>query len=124
MIDTNANILETIQMIEEDRLDIRTVTMGISLLDCIDGDGETARRRIYEKITTRAARLVQVCQGIERELGIPIINKRVAVTPIALVAAASGEQDLTEYARTLDAAAKAVGAVSYTHLTLPTKRIV
>ncbi|WP_082264765.1 PFL family protein [Rothia kristinae] len=109
MIDTNANILETIQMIEEDRLDIRTVTMGISLLDCIDGDGETARRRIYEKITTRAARLVQVCQGIERELGIPIINKRVAVTPIALVAAASGEHDLTEYARTLDAAAKAVG---------------
>lgn len=109
MIDTNANILETLQMIEEDKLDIRTVTMGISLLDCIDADGEAARRKIYDKITGRAARLVEVCRGIEAELGIPIINKRVAVTPIALIAGASGEDDYVEYARTLDAAAKAVG---------------
>lgn len=109
MIDTNANILETIQMIEEDKLDIRTVTMGISLLDCIDSDGEAARRRIYDKITTRAAELVSVCRGIEAELGIPIINRRIAVTPIALIAGASSDEDYVEYAKTLDAAAQAVG---------------
>lgn len=108
-IDTNDRILETIRMIDEDRLDIRTVTMGISLLDCIDADGAAARRKIYDKITDRAARLVEVCRGIEAELGVPIINKRVSVTPIALVAGASGESDYVEYARTLDAAAKAVG---------------
>lgn len=109
MIDTNANILETIQMIEEDKLDIRTVTMGISLLDCIDSDGERARRKIYDKITSRARNLVRVAQGIEAELGIPIINKRISVTPIAIVAGASGDTDYLEYARTLDRAAKAVG---------------
>lgn len=77
----NANILETIRMIEEQKLDIRTVTMGISLLDCADSDGEVARRKIYDKITSRAANLVSVCEGIEAELGIPIVNKRIAVTP-------------------------------------------
>ena len=105
----NDNILETIRMIEEQKLDIRTVTMGISLLDCADSDGEVARRKIYEKITTRAANLVSVCEGIEAELGIPIVNKRIAVTPIALVAGASDDEDYVEFARTLDAAAKAVG---------------
>ena len=105
----NSNILETIRMIEEEKLDIRTVTMGISLLDCADSDGEVARRKIYEKITTRAANLVSVCEGIEAELGIPIVNKRIAVTPIALVAGASDDEDYVEFARTLDAAAKAVG---------------
>ncbi len=73
LIDRNANILETIQMIEEDKLDIRTVTMGISLLDCADSDGERARQKIYQKITSRAARLVEVAQGIETVLGFPII---------------------------------------------------
>ena len=63
----NANILETIRMIEEQKLDIRTVTMGISLLDCADSDGEVARRKIYDKITSRAANLVSVCEGIEAE---------------------------------------------------------
>ena len=67
----NDNILETIRMIEEQKLDIRTVTMGISLLDCADSDGEVARRKIYDKITSRAANLVSVCEGIEAELGIP-----------------------------------------------------
>ena len=105
----NSNILETIRMIEEEKLDIRTVTMGISLLDCADSDGEVARRKIYDKITNRAANLVSVCEGIEAELGIPIVNKRIAVTPIALVAGASGDEDYVEFARTLDAAAKAVG---------------
>ncbi|MDN5604866.1 PFL family protein [Rothia sp. HC945] len=109
MIDTNANILETIQMIEEDKLDIRTVTMGISLLDCIDADGDRARAKIYDKITQRAKNLVRVAEGIEAELGIPIINKRIAVTPISIVAGASGDSDYLEYARTLDRAARAVG---------------
>ena len=107
---TNAqHILETIHMLDEERLDIRTVTMGISLLDCIDADGATARRKIYDRIATRAERLVDVASGIEAELGIPIINKRFSVTPISLVAAASGETDYLEFARTLDAAAHTVG---------------
>ena len=63
----NDNILETIRMIEEQKLDIRTVTMGISLLDCADSDGEVARRKIYDKITSRAANLVSVCEGIEAD---------------------------------------------------------
>ncbi len=89
MMETSQGILETIRMIEEDRLDIRTVTMGISLLDCIDADGDAARRKVYDKICSRAERLVATCAGIEAELGIPIINKRVAVTPIALIAGAA-----------------------------------
>ena len=107
--DRSANILETIQMIDEDKLDIRTVTMGISLLDCADSDGERARQKIFDKITTRAASLVEVAEGIEAELGIPIINKRISVTPISLVAGASADEDYVEFAKTLDAAAKAVG---------------
>ena len=83
------NILETIQMIAEDKLDIRTVTMGISLLDCADSDGEKAREKIYNKITTYAERLVAVASEIEQELGVPIVNKRISVTPISLVAGAS-----------------------------------
>ena len=107
--DRSANILETIQMIDEDKLDIRTVTMGISLLDCADSDGERARQKIFDKITTRAASLVEVAEGIEAELGIPIINKRISVTPISLVAGAGADEDYVEFAKTLDAAAKAVG---------------
>lgn len=102
-------ILETIQMIEEDKLDIRTITMGISLIDCIDGDGEKSRQKIYDKITTKAAKLVEVAEKIEQEYGIPIINKRISVTPIAMIAAASGESDYVAYAKTLDEAAKKVG---------------
>lgn len=108
-IDTAKNILETISMIEDERLDIRTVTMGISLLDCIDSDGPTARRKIYDRITGKARDLVATCQAIETELGIPIINKRITVTPISLVAAAADEEDHVAFARTLDAAAKEVG---------------
>ena len=80
----NDQILETIRMIEEEKLDIRTVTMGISLLDCADSDGDVARSKIYDKITSRAKNLVSVCEGIEVELGIPIVNKRIAVTPISV----------------------------------------
>ena len=103
------NILETIQMIAEDKLDIRTVTMGISLLDCADSDGEKAREKIYNKITTYAERLVAVASEIEQELGVPIVNKRISVTPISLVAGASSDTDYVEFAKTLDAAAKKVG---------------
>lgn len=103
------NILETIQMIAEDKLDIRTITMGISLLDCADSDGEKAREKIYNKITTYAERLVAVASEIEQELGVPIVNKRISVTPISLVAGASSDTDYVEFAKTLDAAAKKVG---------------
>lgn len=102
-------ILETIKMIEEEKLDIRTITMGISLLDCIDSDGEKARRKIYKKITRLAKDLVKVGDEITSEFGIPIINKRISVTPISLIAGASNDKDYVEFAKTLDAAAKAVG---------------
>ncbi|WP_407706375.1 PFL family protein [Actinotignum urinale] len=109
MDSTAQNIMETISMINEDLLDIRTVTMGISLLDCADSDGEIARRRVREKIVHHAGRLVETCEGIENELGIPIINKRVSVTPIALVAAGARETDLTEWAVMLDGVARELG---------------
>lgn len=103
------NILETIQMIAEDKLDIRTITMGISLLDCADPDGEKAREKIYAKITHHAKNLVAVAEEIEHTLGIPIINKRISVTPIALVAGASADKDYVAFAKTLDKAAHDLG---------------
>jgi uncharacterized protein (UPF0210 family) len=99
-------ILETIRMIEEQKLDIRTITMGITLLDCSHPDPATARQKIYDKITRKAERLVQVGQEIETEFGIPIINKRISVTPISLVAAASDTSNYVGFARTLDQAAQ------------------
>jgi len=102
-------ILETIKMIEEEKLDIRTITMGISLLDCIDSDGVKARQKIYDKIIRLAGNLVKVGEDISSEFGIPIINKRISVTPISLIAGASDDKDYVEFAKTLDAAAKAVG---------------
>jgi len=102
-------ILETLHMIEAEKLDIRTITMGISLRDCADHDGEVARRRIYEKITHGADRLVATADAIEQEFGIPIINKRIAVTPIALVAEACDDADYVAFAETLERAAAAVG---------------
>ena len=108
-MNTEHEILETIAMIEEYRLDIRTVTMGINLLDCADSDVDVACRKIYDRITTRAANLVKTAVQIERELGIPIINKRISVTPISLVAAASHVKDYTPFAKALDAAAREVG---------------
>ncbi len=107
-METN-QIMETIRMIEEENLDIRTITMGISLLDCIDSDGDKAREKIYNKITTKARDLVKVGQQIEAEYGIPIINKRISVTPISLIGAATAETDYVKFAQTLDQAAKAVG---------------
>ncbi|MFT8395272.1 PFL family protein [Propionibacterium sp.] len=108
-MDTAHDILETIEMIEEYRLDIRTVTMGISLLDCADPDPAVACQKIYDRIVGLGGELVPVAHGIETELGIPIINKRVTVTPIALVAAASHTEDYTCFAQVLDRAAATIG---------------
>ncbi len=103
------NVFETVRMIEKEKLDIRTITMGISLMDCIDSSGDKSRQRIYDKITGYAQNLVKVGDQIEMEYGIPIINKRIAVTPISLIASASGEDNYLEFAKTLDKAAKEVG---------------
>lgn len=103
------NILETIKMIEEERLDVRTITMGISLLDCIDPNGDKARIKIYDKITKSAERLVEVGRQIESEFGIPIVNKRVSITPMSIIAGATDETDYVEFARTLDRAAQTLG---------------
>ena len=102
-------ILDTISMIDQQHLDIRTITMGISLLDCADPDAETACRKIYDKICRRAEKLVFTGESIEREFGIPIVNKRVSVTPISLVAGASVAGDYVPFAVALDNAAKNTG---------------
>lgn len=104
-----AQILETIKMISEENLDIRTITMGISLLDCIDSDSDKACQKIYDKITTKAKDLVKVGNQIATEYGIPVINKRVSVTPISLIAAASKDKDYVKYAKALDRAAQTLG---------------
>ncbi|MFT8825814.1 MAG: PFL family protein [Liquorilactobacillus mali] len=102
-------IIETIHMISDENLDVRTITMGISLLDCIDSDSTRACERIYTKIMTKAKNLVKVGEQIEAEYGIPIINKRISVTPISIIAAASADQNYLKYAQTLDRAAKELG---------------
>ena len=101
------DIMETINMISEENLDIRTVTMGISLLDCADSDIKSSCDKIYEKITRLAGNLVKTGEDIEREYGIPIINKRISVTPISMLAATGGDPVL--YAKTLQRAADATG---------------
>ena len=108
MINTN-EILDTIHMIDQQHLDVRTITMGISLLDCADPDPKTACRKIYDKITRYADRLVATGEDIEREYGIPIVNKRISVTPMALVAGASDAKDFVPFAVAMDDAAKATG---------------
>lgn len=102
------DILETITMIQDENLDIRTITMGISLLDCCRGDIQESCEKVYDKITFTAEKLVQVGQDIEKQYGIPIINKRIAVTPIAMLAAASGGNPVA-YAKTLERAANTCG---------------
>ena len=102
-------IMETVRMVSEEKLDLRTITMGISLLDCIDSDSDRACQKIYDKITKKAKDLVRVGEEIETEFGIPVANKRITVTPISLIAAASGDHDYVKYALALDRAAKTVG---------------
>ena len=102
-------ILQTINMIDQQHLDVRTVTMGISLLDCADTGTDACCRKIYDKICRKAEKLVPVCEQIEGELGIPIVNKRISVTPISLVAASCDTEYYVPLADTLDRAAKTVG---------------
>lgn len=103
------NVTETIAMIEEQNFDIRTITMGISLLDCIDPDMGKAAEKIYVKITDKARDLVKVGNEISAELGIPIVNKRVCVTPIAIIGAATNATDYVPLAKAMDEAAQKVG---------------
>ena len=102
---------ETNKMIEQENLDVRTITMGISLLDCIDSDLDTMNQKIYDKITTKAKDLVATGDKIATEFGIPVVNKRVSVTPIALVGgvACHSTEDFVSVAKTLDRAAKTIG---------------
>ncbi len=108
MINTN-DILETINMIKDENLDIRTITMGISLYDCAGDDANTVCDRIYDKITRTAERLVSVGCDIENEYGIPIINKRVSVTPISMVGGRFSPDDYVKMAKALDRAAHTLG---------------
>ena len=103
------NILETNRMIQNNKLDVRTITMGISLLGCISEDGDRMCTRIYDHITKEAEYLVKTGEDLERELGVPIINKRISVTPISLIGVASNLPNYVPIARALDKAAKAVG---------------
>ena len=102
-------ILETIRMFQEQHLDVRTITMGISLFDCATSNSEATCQRIYEKICRKAEHLVRTGEDISREYGIPIINKRIAVTPISFVAASGETNDYICYARALDRAAATIG---------------
>ena len=104
-------VYETNQMIAEENLDVRTITLGISLLDCIDADLDKLNENIYNKITTVAKDLVKTGEEIEQEFGIPIVNKRISITPVALIggAACKSPEDFVTIAKTLDKAAKEVG---------------
>ncbi|MBR5817340.1 MAG: DUF711 family protein, partial [Clostridia bacterium] len=105
----SGDILETIKMIREENLDIRTVTMGISLFDCISDDPKRLEEKVYDKITTTAKNLVSVCEELERTYGIPIVNKRVSVTPISLVGAGLSPDGFVRLAKVLDKAARELG---------------
>lgn len=105
---TNDEILETINMINKENLDIRTITMGISLIDCMDSDIDKSCKKVYDKIYNKASRLVEVGSYLQKTYGIPIINKRVSVTPIAMLVGASGG-DPIKYAKILDKVGKDIG---------------
>ncbi len=105
---SNTEILETIEMITHEHLDVRTVTMGISLLDCIGSTTEETAKRVYDKITRRAEKLVPVARQMEVEYGIPIVNKRISVTPVSLIMNGRGEEGAI-IARALDRAAETLG---------------
>ncbi|MBE7019511.1 MAG: PFL family protein [Ruminococcaceae bacterium] len=105
----NYEVIETLKMINQENLDVRTVTMGISLRDCAHSDPKIACQNIYDKITKYAQKLVPVAEGIEAELGIPIVNKRISVTPISLVAESSHTDNYTCFAEALQKAADEVG---------------
>lgn len=102
-------IIETLNMIDKHHLDIRTITMGISLRDCAHPDAKICAQKMYDKITYRAENLVKTGEDIEREMGIPIINKRISVTPVAIAAESCETEDYTIFAKALDNAAKTCG---------------
>ena len=102
-------IIETNKMIQEAKLDVRTITMGISLLDCADSDLDKFNQKIYDKITSKAKDLVKTGEELEKEFGIPIVNKRISITPIAIAAAGCNAESYVSVAKTLDRAAKDVG---------------
>ena len=108
MLETK-DILETINMIDNEHLDVRTITMGISLLDCIDEDIDKACSKVYEKVCRYAQDLVKTCEDIEREYGIPIINKRISVSPIGMIAAPCQSKNVVKFAKALDKAADTLG---------------
>lgn len=116
------DIMETITMIQEEHLDIRTITMGISLLDCCDTDIDKSCEKVYEKICRLAGNLVQTGEEIEKKYGIPIVNKRVSVTPIAMLTAVSGG-DPVKYAHALDKAAKRSASTSSAVIPLSCKKV-
>ena len=103
------DILETVDMIKEQNLDIRTVTMGISLFDCISDDKDRLKVKIFDKITRSAKNLVSVCEELERMYGIPIVNKRISVTPISYIGAGLSPSDFVELAEVLESAAQELG---------------
>ena len=105
----HSDIMSTVDMIDHQHLDIRTITMGISLLDCTDPNPEACARKVHDKICRQAEHLVATGCQIERELGIPIVNKRISVTPIALVASACETEDFVPFAKAMDSAAKTCG---------------
>ena len=108
MLETK-DILETVNMIREENLDIRTVTMGISLLDCVSEDPDRLCAKIYDKVTKSAEKLVSTCEDIEKQYGIPIINKRVSVTPIGIVGGTLNRDGFVKAAAALDRAAQTLG---------------
>ena len=103
------DIRETINMIQHENLDVRTITMGISLYDCVSDDIGRLCDNIYDKITTKAENIVKVGDGIGKRYGIPIVNKRVSVTPVALIGGKFSAEDYVKIAKTLDRAAKTLG---------------
>ena len=102
-------MLETIRMVQMENLDIRTITMGINLRDCADSDFEKMKQKVYDKITAYAKDLKAVAEKTEKEYGIPIINKRISVTPIAEILGTASKEQAVELAKTLDEAAKTLG---------------
>ena len=106
---TPNEVAETLAMVSEQNLDLRTITMGISLLGCADEDMDRMCDKIYDRIVTQAEHLVETAEDLEREYGIPIANKRVSVTPIAMVAAGCADEDFSPIARTMDRAAETLG---------------
>lgn len=102
-------IMETVRMVQQENLDIRTITMGISLRDCSHSDHKVAGRKIYDKITRLASNLVKTGEEIEKDYGIPIVNKRISVTPMSMIAESSDTEDYAYFAQIMDKAAAAVG---------------